>query len=63
MLIRIACIRNIKYVKDGKFLSYFSYRLYMEIQNLMEVENVFLKRLGFQLEKKPKELLMSLTNE
>jgi hypothetical protein len=35
----------------------------MEIQNLMEVENVFLKRLGFQLEKKPKELLMSLTNE
>jgi hypothetical protein len=35
----------------------------MEIQSLMEVENVFLKRLGFQLEKKPKELLMSLTNE
>ncbi len=35
----------------------------MEIQNLMEVENIFLKSLGFQLEKKPKELLMSLTNE
>ena len=50
-------------MKDGTFFYYFSYRLYMEIQSLMEVENVFLKRLGFQLDKKPKELLMSLTNE
>ncbi len=35
----------------------------MEIQDLMEIENEFLKNLGFQMEKKPKELLMSLTNE
>lgn len=39
------------------------YRLYTEIQDLMEVENHFLKNMGFQMEKKPKELLMSLTNE
>jgi hypothetical protein len=34
----------------------------MEIQELMEVEDRFLKGLGFVMDKKPKELLMSLTN-
>ena len=36
------------------FFFILSYRLYMEIQELMEVENEFLKSMGFIMDKKPK---------
>ena len=41
----------------------FSYRLYIEIQSLLDFEGVFLRRLGFPMENEPKDLLMKLTNK
>jgi hypothetical protein len=44
-------------------ISLCSYRLYLEIQGLLDFEGVYLKRLGFQMEGDPKDLLMKLTNK
>jgi hypothetical protein len=40
-----------------------SYRLYLEIQVLLDFEGVYLRRLGLQMEAEPKDLLMKLTNK
>jgi hypothetical protein len=44
-------------------LGLFSFRLFSEIQELMQVENKLLIKQGCQLTAHPKELIFSQTNE